>query len=104
MKVREHCRDPITISREERCVFKNRPTSVKELLTRTLTVNAQIAFKLPLVTKKLSTIVMLLNIVDNSLDIYLLYLPLHIWSHRYGSNVYILPNVLFTLFRSLKIP
>ena len=34
---------PITISREERCLFKNRP-SVKEVITRTRTVNAQTAW------------------------------------------------------------
>ena len=43
LKPREHCRDPITISREERCLFKNRP-SVKEVITRTRTVNAQTAW------------------------------------------------------------
>ena len=41
----------LTISREERSLFENRPT-VKEVITRTLTVNLQTAFQQQTVTQK----------------------------------------------------
>ena len=41
----------LTISREERSLFENRPT-VKEVITRTLTVNLQTAIQQQTVTQK----------------------------------------------------